>query len=238
MSILRSIGQGLELVVGTIRSRLGDPNAWEPSMRRFEAQDRANPPVRGGIVFVGSSSFTLWATLEQDMAPLPALNRGFGGALIGDVVRYADRIVLPYAPRAVVVFAGTNDIAGRNPASAQYVADSFDALTARIWATLPETVIFYVAITPSRARWKLWPIASEANRLIHERVRAEPRLRFIDLTEKLIGPDGLPDRGLYRVDKLHPNNQGYVLWASAIKSALEAEPSISQSGNQSTHQQP
>lgn len=226
MSILRSIGQGLELFVGTIRYLLGDPNAWEPSIRRMEARDRTNPPAQGGIVFTGSSSFTLWSTLEADMAPLPAINRGFGGALMGDVVRYADRIVIPYAPKAVVLFVGTNDISGRKPASAQQVVEGFDAFTAKVWATLPDTLTFFVAITPSRARWKLWPIASEANRLIHEKVRTDPRLRFIDLTDKLLGPDGLPNRTLYRSDKLHPSKQGYVLWASAIKTALEAEPSI------------
>ena len=53
------------------------------------------------------------------MAPLPAVNRGFGGALIDDVVRYADRIVVPYQPAAVVLFAGTDDIGGARPASAR-----------------------------------------------------------------------------------------------------------------------
>ncbi len=226
MSILRSIDQGFDLFIGTIRYLLGDPNAWERSIRKMEARSRISPPAQGGIVFTGSSSFTLWSTLEQDMAPLPAINRGFGGALMGDVVRYADRIILPYAPKAVVLFAGTNDISGRKPASAQQVADGFDAFTAKIWATLPDTLIFFVAITPSRARWALWPIASEANRLIHETVRVDPRLRFIDFTDRLLGADGLPDRTLYRSDKLHPSKQGYVLWTSAIKTALESEPSI------------
>jgi hypothetical protein len=37
------------------------------------------------------------------MALLEVINRGFGGALIGDCVRYADRIVVPYRPRGVVL---------------------------------------------------------------------------------------------------------------------------------------
>ena len=75
----------------------GLPSPWEHSIRAFEARDRTTcGPVQGCIVFVGSSSFTLWSSLEEDMAPLPAVNRGFGGALIDDVVRYTDRIVVPY----------------------------------------------------------------------------------------------------------------------------------------------
>ena len=128
MSALRSIARGLELAVGMMRAAFHDPNAWEGSIRKFEARDRDCPPASGGIVFTGSSSFTLWSTLEQDMAPLPVINRGFGGAFMGDVVRYADRIVLPYEPSAVVLFAGTNDIAGRHPASPRTVADGFAAV--------------------------------------------------------------------------------------------------------------
>jgi len=226
MGTRSSFVRGLELVSGSARAALHDPDAWEWSIRRFEAMDRASPPALNGIVFTGSSSFTLWSTLEQDMAPLPVINRGFGGALIGDVVRYAGRIVLPCRPRAVVLFAGTNDIAGRRPASACSVAGGFNSFVARVHESLPNTLVFYVAITPSRARWKLWPVAREANRLIQEQVLTDARLRFIDLTDSLMGTDGLPDRSLYRSDKLHPNKRGYVLWAAQIKAALEAEPSL------------
>lgn len=222
MSALRSIDRGLGLVVGMTRAALRDPNAWEGSIRKFEAQDRDCPPAPGGIVFTGSSSFTLWSTLEEDMTPLSVINRGFGGALMGDVVRYARRIVLPREPRAVVLFAGTNDIAGRHPAPPQSVADGFAAFVTNVQAALPEALVFYVAITPSRARWKLWPVAAEANRLIREQVLGDPRLRYVDLTEALLGPDGLPQRGLYRPDRLHPSKRGYEVWAAEIKAALEA----------------
>ena len=155
------------------------------SIRAFEARDCRCAPVPGSIVFVGSSSFTLWSSLEADLAPLPAINRGFGGALIDDVVRYADRIVVRYQPAAVVLFAGTNDIVVA-PASAEYVAERFDAFVAKVRLAVPEALIFYVAMTPSRARWRLWPVALEANRLIEARVRTDVRLRFIDLSRFLL----------------------------------------------------
>ena len=215
------------MVLGVTRAAFGDPNAWEPSIRKMEARDRRRPPAPGGIVFAGSSSFTLWDTLERDMAPLPVANRGFGGALMSDVVRYAERIVLPYRPRAVVLFAGTNDIAEPRPATAQHVADGFRAFTDNVHEALPQAPVFYVGITPTRARWKLWPIAAEANRLIGEQVQADPRLRFIDLSQALLGSDGLPDRGLLRSDGLHPSKRGYAeVWAPAIKSTLDAEPAL------------
>jgi lysophospholipase L1-like esterase len=226
MGVLHSIALWLGLVRGMAGQALGLPDPWEHSIRAFEARDRRRAPGQGAIVFVGSSSFTLWSSLEEDMAPLPAVNRGFGGAMIDDVVRYADRIVAPYRPSAIVLFAGTNDISGARPASADYVAERFDAFVAKVRLAVPEALIYYVAITPSRARWSLWPVAMEANRLIEARVRADERLHFIDLGQFLLGPDGMPDPEFYRRDGLHPNKSGYRIWAREIAAALHHEPAL------------
>jgi len=208
---------------GMIRSIWNDPNAWEASIRSFEAQDRRQSPPADVIVFTGSSSFTLWSTMEQDLAPLPVLNRGIGGARMPDVLRYAGRIVLPYHPRAVVLFAGTNDIAPPKPATAQQVYEGYLEFIQLVRSKFPELPIYFVAITPSILRWELWPIVQEANRLILQHAQSDPRLRFIDLTDHLLGLDGKPDRSLYRFDKLHPDQKGYAKWTAVIKPVLTAD---------------
>jgi lysophospholipase L1-like esterase len=213
----------INMASGMTRSFWNDPNAWDASIRSFEAQDHRQPPAPGRIVFVGSSSFTFWSTLERDMAPLPVLNRGFGGARMQDVVHYADRIVLPYRPRAVVLFTGTNDIAWPKPTSAQQVYEGYLAFVRCVHSILPETPIYFVAITPTPARWRYWPIVQEVNRLIRERTQSDPRLHFIDLTDHLLGPNGKPDRSLYRFDRLHPSRKGYAKWTAVIKPVLEAD---------------
>ena len=219
---------GMDMFVSILKSARGDPDAWETSIKKFEAQDQIDPPKKDAIMFIGSSSFTFWSTLEQDMAPLPVINRGFGGARLPDVVHYMERIVLPYRPRAVVLFAGTNDISGSKPASAHQVYDGYLAFVQRVQETLPEAIIYFVAITPTLARWKYWSIAAEANRLIQEHTQSDPSLRFIDLTEHLLGADGKPDRSLYRIDRLHPNAKGYLKWTAVIKPRLEAELSFNE----------
>jgi lysophospholipase L1-like esterase len=80
-----------------------------------------------------------------------------------------------------------------------------------------------VAITPTPSRWKFWPVVQEANGLIREATRSDPCLRFIDLTNHLLGADGRPDRSLYRFDRLHPNQKGYARWAAVIKPVLLAD---------------
>ena len=61
----------------------------------------------------------MWQTLEVDFPGLRVLNRGFGGSELSDVVQFADRIVLPYRPRVVIVYAGDNDL-GLCPASHRF----------------------------------------------------------------------------------------------------------------------
>jgi lysophospholipase L1-like esterase len=214
---------GFDIVSMSIKALSGDPLAWESAIQKFEAQDRQKPPPSDVIVFTGSSSITFWSTLEQDMAPLPVINRGFGGSRLNDVVHYAPRLVVAYRPRAVVLFAGTNDLSGSKPKTAQEVCDGYRAFVGVIQAALPDTPIYYISITPAPSRWKHWPIVQEANRLIHDYIAADPRLHFIDLTDVILGPDGKPDRSLFRIDRLHPNRKGYAVWTAVIKPILLAD---------------
>jgi lysophospholipase L1-like esterase len=87
----------------------------------------------------------------------------------------------------------------------------------------PDVPVYYLSITPTRARWRHWPIAQEANRLVEQYTLTEARVRFIDLTAAILGPDGQPDRTLYRIDRLHPNKKDYAAWAAVIKPILEAD---------------
>ena len=58
--------------------------AWEQDMQRFAALDAASPPLRHGVLFVGSSSIRLWETLAAEFPGVPVINRGFGGSELRD----------------------------------------------------------------------------------------------------------------------------------------------------------
>jgi hypothetical protein len=152
----------------------GDPSFWERSIRNFEKQDLETPPPAGSILFMGSSSIRYWKTLEDDMAPLPVLNRGFGGSRIADVTYYADRVVLPYQPDAIVFYAGENDISGlvlSKKKTSEEVANDFRAFCSKIHTKLPEVPVHFISIKPPKRRRKLWPEMQEANRLVKKNLR-------------------------------------------------------------------
>lgn len=191
---------------------------WRESLDAFSASDRDKAPHAGGVLFVGSSSIRLWADLESQFGAVPVVKRGFGGSRMSDCARYADRLVVAYQPRTVIVYAGDNDLAeGRTP---QQVLESFQTFVERVHDELPDTRIAYLSIKPSPLRSALMPLATETNALIRAYSTTTPNLDFIDVYSKMLDARGQPRADLYLADALHLSPAGYAVWKSAIASHL------------------
>lgn len=200
--------------------RKAEPEApFESEIRAFEAADKTDPPPPGGVVFVGSSSIRMWTTLTEDFPTLNVINRGFGGSQIADSTRYAGRIVVPYKPRTIVLYAGDNDIAaGKSP---KQVSEDFAAFVAAVRKELPETLVLFIAIKPSVARWHLVEQIREANRLIAAAAAKDDSLGYIDVFTPMLGADGKPRPELLVDDGLHLSRKGYLLWTEVVGRALD-----------------
>lgn len=196
------------------------PTRWEKDIARFEAADRTNPPPQGAVLFVGSSNVRMWNTLEKDFAGLQVINRGFGGCYLSDVAHFANRIIIPYKPRLIVVSAGSNDINGKR--TPEEVAASFRELVANVRAKLPDARIYYVSMSASKKRWEQQDRQKEANALIKAAVEAGTNLEYIDTCPMFLGPDGQPIDELFLADRLHPSDRANALRAALIKPRLEA----------------
>jgi lysophospholipase L1-like esterase len=198
---------------------LQGPERWEPNIRKFEEEDRKNPPPANAVVFVGSSSIVKWTTLQRDFPGVPVIQRGFGGSDLSDTLHFADRIVIPYRPKTVVVYAGDNDLSrGKTP---DRVVSDYKALVAKVHQALPETRIAYIAIKPSLARWKLVDSVRAVNEQIRALAAKDRRLVFIDVFAPMLGPDGMPRKELFVQDGLHLSPEGYALWKGIVGPALQ-----------------
>ncbi|MEQ1861713.1 MAG: SGNH/GDSL hydrolase family protein [Chthoniobacteraceae bacterium] len=196
------------------------PSKWEKDIAVFEAKDRESPPEKGGIVFIGSSSIRMWTTLVEDFPRHRVLNRGFGGSQIADSVEFANRIVVPYAPRMVVMYAGGNDInAGKAP---EKVFVDFLAFVAKVRAHLPKTEIAFISVAGNPKRWAQVDKVRTLNTLVAEYCAKTPGMKFIDVFPAMLGSDGLPLPQIFRTDKLHMNEQGYRIWTDVVGRALPA----------------
>jgi lysophospholipase L1-like esterase len=200
-----------------------DPAIWERVIRKFEKEDRRSPPPKGVIVFTGSSSIRFWKSLKEDMAPLPVVNRGFGGSQIHQVTHYADRIVLPYKPKAIVFYAGENDMAGvffSKKKSADEVCEAYQKFCEKIHAALPEVPIYFISIKPPKRRLKFWTAMQAANQLVREYCASNEQLRYIDIVPAMLDADGKPRRDVFKWDGIHLNENGYAIWTSVVRPIL------------------
>src|SRR5436190_10256673 len=190
---------------------------WEKDIAAFEEKDKAAPPPENGIVFVGSSSIRMWKTAEA-FPDLKVVNRGFGGSEMGDATKYAERIVLPYKPQTVVVFAGGNDInAGKSP---EQVADAFKTLVGKIHGALPKTKVYYISLFPNVKRRAQDEKCVKANELIEAFTKTDERLGYVDTASKMRAADGGPRPELLRDDGLHMNDDGYKIWNEIVGAVL------------------
>jgi lysophospholipase L1-like esterase len=195
-----------------------DSSRWEKYIVRFEAADKKQMPAPGGILFIGSSSIRMWKTLKHDFAGFSVINRGFGGSQIADSVHFAGRIVHPYKPRQIVLYAGDNDVAaGKSP---ETVLADFQKFVKTVRAKLPKARISFIAIKPSLSRWKLSGKMAKANALVHGTCDKDERLDYIDIWQPMLGDDGKPRPDLFLGDGLHLNAKGYALWTSHVKPHL------------------
>ncbi|MEW9625432.1 SGNH/GDSL hydrolase family protein [Rhodanobacter geophilus] len=216
------LGAAWLLVASAAMAADGHPPApaqWRAEIDALVAHDRANPPPQHAVLFIGSSSIRFWTpTLAQDFPGVPVIDRGFGGSAIADSTWYADRIVVPYHPALIVMYAGDNDIdEGLSP---QQVADDFRAFVARVRRGLPGVPVAYVSIKPSLARWPLWPRMREANGLIRRWASTQRDVRFVDVAPRMLDARGRPQPRLFRADGLHMSPAGYAIWIAALKPVL------------------
>jgi lysophospholipase L1-like esterase len=190
---------------------------FEKELAAFEELDGRNPPAKGQIVFVGSSSMVDWNAAKY-FPDLKIVNRALWGSAFADTSRNVDRLVLRYEPRLVVVYAGDNDLDGG--ATTEDVAVEFERLVKAIHAGLPQTRIVYVGIKPSPQRWLTIDRMRTANAMIRAICERDDRIAFVDVDGPMLGWDEKPRPELYQADGLHLSDRGYQLWTTLLRPFL------------------
>jgi lysophospholipase L1-like esterase len=194
-------------------------NQFEPAIRAFEAADRTNPPPSGAILFTGASNIRLWKNVAEAFPGHRVFNRGFGGAQMSDLVEFAGRIVVPYRPKVIILYAGDNDLAaGKSPE--QVLAD-FAAFARKVHASLPQTVIGCLAVKPSPSRAKLVSRVQATDALLEAFCRTNENAVYLDDLTPMLNAAGGPRPELFGKDGLHLNEKGRAVWVSLIQPVLD-----------------
>ena len=192
---------------------------FEKEILAFEAADLKETPPANANLFVGSSSIRLWKTLATDFPGKKVMNRGFGGSQIADSVKYAERIVIPYHPARIFLYAGDNDLnAGK---SVEIVFGDFVAFEKKVHAALPDVDIYFIAAKPSPSRVKIMEKDRALNQLVEQYTKDHSHLGYIDVFTPMLSADGQPRPELFGPDMLHMNPTGYAMWTKIIAPLLK-----------------
>ncbi len=189
-------------------------------IRRFKEMDKLQAPPQNAILFIGSSSFTMWKDVAKYFPGYTIINRGFGGSSLPDLLRYEKDILFPYRPKQVVIYCGENDFAASDTVTTETVVGRFRQLFTDIRQTLPNAAIAFVSIKPSPSRRHLQGKIIAANLQISKFLAAQKNASFINIYDQMISADGNMMGQLFLSDSLHMNAKGYAIWQKAIQPFL------------------
>ena len=194
---------------------------YAADVEELVAEAEADPRQDIDVLFFGSSSINLWNGLDEMMAPLQVVNRGYGGSTVRDVLVNFDKVMADYNPKAFVVYI-ENDIAGdpNLDLSIGVLFDHFRLIFKKLSENYPDVPVFCLSIKHSEHRIHLREKQVLFNALMEDYAATIDGLTYVDVNSTLLHPDGSINSALYESDKLHINRDGYLRWTSILKPHL------------------
>lgn len=194
------------------------PQRWEQTIRKFESMDKETPVAKGAMLLIGGSNARRWTDVAKYFPGQQVINRGFGGARLTDVLHFTDRIVLPYAPKTILLNAGGNDLAAGS--SPEQVGIAARAFIKKVHAVLPDTRIICIGL-PAVRRASSTPESLAGIRAMNQQLaqlaKEMENVEFIDLYTAFLGKDSPHRPELFVEDGTHFNPNGYEILANLIR---------------------
>jgi len=194
---------------------------YENEVQRLE-KERAALTYDPKLLFYGSSSIRLWDSLYEDFAEWKPVNLGFGGSTLAACDWFFDRLVSPFKPESIIVYAGDNDLGdGRHP---EEVFIFFQQLVSRTRQRFGDIPLAFISVKPSISRWNIVDSIRYTNKIIEEEInRQANNLHFINIYNRMTDNAGYPKREFLDPDGLHISEKGYALWKEIIVQYLSGK---------------
>jgi lysophospholipase L1-like esterase len=177
-------------------------------------------PEHGGIVFTGSSIFRFWTHLTDQMAPLPVLNRAIAGTVTYDMLSRIGQLVLPYQPRIVVYYCGSNDISAGEDAGP--IVERTKRFIQMLHEKSPNTFFYYTSIQKAPEKRDRWDVVDAVNREMERYSHQTINVGYIDLNSVLFDKRNNVREDLFLPDGLHfrPDSTAYAEFSQIVKPIL------------------
>ncbi len=196
--------------------------------RYRDANAALKPPAADEkrVVFFGDSITDIWK-LDESFPGKPYINRGIGGQTTSQMLVRFRQDVINLQPKAVVILAGTNDIAGNtgrisNQDIESNLSDMAELARANNISVIFSSVLPVHNYTPkSQDFFAQRPM--ERILALNKWLKgycATNNLTYLDYFPALIDDKGLLKRDLAD-DGLHPNKAGFAVMAPMAEKAIE-----------------
>jgi lysophospholipase L1-like esterase len=209
--------------VAMMEARLAD---W-PQLARYRAANAALAPVAEGedrVVFFGASMTEFWGKYGTKFFPgKPYVNRGISGQTTAQMVVRFRQDVIDLRPKAVVILAGTNDVAGNT-------GPMTPEMTENNWQSMADLAkengirVIFASITPSTDFWwhkGLKP--AEKIRTLNAWLKGyceSQGLTYLDYYSALTDEEGGMKKD-FTVDGVHASAKGYAVMAPLAQAAID-----------------
>ena len=154
------------------------------------------------------------------MAPLPVLNRAIAGTVTQDMLNRIGQLVLPYEPRIVVYYCGSNDISIGEAAPA--IIERTKRFIQVLHEKLPNTYFFYTSIQKAPEKRARWNVVDAVNSEMKRYSREAANVGYIDLNPVLFDSRNHVREDLFLPDGLHfrPESTAYLEFSRIVKPIL------------------
>lgn len=206
--------------IAQMQARLND---WA-QLDRYRAADEALSPAAPGenrVVFYGDSITDVWP-VAQYFPGKPYINRGISGQTTPQMLVRFQQDVVHLQPAAVIILAGTNDIAGNTgPETPEMIEDNFASMAAI--AKYYDIKLIIASILPAIAYpWRPGVRPADEIRTINAWLRDFCKRDgdiYLDYYSHLADAEGGMKPGLSK-DGVHPTPEGYAIMAPLAEKAI------------------
>lgn len=190
-----------------------------------EENKKIGAPSKGEnrVVFMGNSITIGWLNARPGFFEgKPYINRGISGQTTPQMLIRFRQDVIDLAPKAVVILAGTNDIAGNTgPSTIKMIMDNIKGMAEMAHANGIK-VILSSTLPAYDYPWKpgLEPANKiiALNKMIKEYSEAKGHI-YLDYFSKMADErNGLPKK--YAKDEVHPTVEGYKVMEPLVEAAI------------------
>jgi lysophospholipase L1-like esterase len=213
-------------LLGTAQNLANALQDWN-GLGRYHADDeklKAQPADPNRVVFFGDSITDNWK-LANFFGTKPYINRGIGGQVLPQMLVRMYPDVIDLKPAAMVLLAGTNDIARNNgPSTMTMIQENVMAITELAKVHGIKVVLCSVTPIADYGRNKMSegrPPADilKVNAWMKE-YAAKAGVIYADYFSALVDDKGMMKPGI-SMDGLHPNDQGYNLMVPVVQAAID-----------------